>query len=279
MRLIKNHEPYIFTHKCTPEKKGQRMNDEEKREFLTENLIETYRMCNMDVSFCAKPKLSFFDKLRGKKIPTIYPNIVIKNFHGKKGKEAYYIVLPKGTSYDEAEINHLPDQMQNTYVKIILGSVFNMNKMIPDMYIHGDQYAFRYESKAVFPKQENYVIHEDNNSKRLAEIFLNAWKQYDTRNLAKVLDKDCHYDNDSVFDDMASRDEFIDYLNGKFDLLRNNNSILRAELGRNGETGEWSVIVKQRQTDGTTIVCAYMLECNNKRITCIKIRQMDLPDF
>ena len=98
-------------------------------------------------------------------------------------------------------------------------------------------------------------------------------------NLYQILDKDFHYDNDSIFDDMASRDEFLDYLKGKFNTLRKTKSVIKVQLDKNGETGDWATIVKQIQNDGTPIVCGFFLKCSNGLINSISIREMDLPNF
>lgn len=273
MKLIMNGEPYIFHHNCNINEKGLQMNFEEKRELLINNLLDIYGKCGMDAQAYQNHNLSFWKKIFNNKI---YPDIVINDFHSSKGCKAYYYVLPKGSTLD---INRIPTEIQGSWVKIIYGSVFCLDKQQSDLYIKGCSYASQYFSEAVFPKQNNSLCTPKSSDKELAEIYTKAWVELDITNLYQILDKNFHYDNDSIFDDMASRDEYLDYLKGKFNTLRKTKSVIKVQLGKNGETGDWATIVKQIQNDGTPIVCGFFLKCSNGLINSISIREMDLPNF
>ena len=279
MKFIQNGEPYIFEHKCSPTEKGQIMSESEKREFLVENLLDIYGRCNMVASRCSKPSLSFFDKLRGKRIPTYYPDIVIDNYHGTKGAKAYYIVLPKGTSLNDFNIEDIPQQMRGSFIKVIYGSVFCFEDQAPGKYKKGCHFAAQYLSQAINPPQINGPLPKLYNDKELAVLFAESWHKLDSSLLKDYLDKDFHYINDSVFDDMASRQEFLEYLDCKFKILRRTQSIKRVQLGRNGESGSWIVLIKQIQDNGASIVCGFFIESRNGRIMSIEVHEMDLPDF
>ncbi|MCQ2145916.1 MAG: hypothetical protein MJZ16_00190 [Bacteroidales bacterium] len=255
------------------------MTEQEKREFLVQNLLDIYRRCNMSASRCEKPSLSFFDKLKGKTIPSYYPDIVINNYHGTKGLTAYYIVLPKGTSVGNIDMKQLPDYMRSSYVKIIYGSVFCLEEQEPERYKKGCHFAAQYKSQAVNPIQVNNPLPRVCNDQELASLYAQAWQNLDARLLKDYLDKDFHYSNDSVFDDMASRDEYLDYLVEKFNVLRRTQSIKRVQLGRNGATGGWAVLIKQIQNDGMPIVCGFFIESKNGRILSVEVHEMDLPNF
>lgn len=279
MRLIRNGEPAVFEHFCSASEKGKIMNDLEKRDFLVEDLLNTYKLCGMKVRLCEKPRQSFFAKLFGKKSNAFFPDIEIEDFMQSKGKRAYYIVLPKGTDISNLDVSSFPEHIRNSYVKVIFGSVFCLEEQKPELYKKGSHFVAQYISKAITPIQKNEPLPKIFTDKELAEIFADAWQNLDTSQLKQVLDKDFHYSNDSVFDDMASREEYLDYLNGKFKTLRRTLSIKRVQLGRNGENGDWATIVKQIQTDGTPIVCGFFIKSSNGRIKSVEIREMDLPNF
>lgn len=78
---------------------------------------------------------------------------------------------------------------------------------------------------------------------------------------------------------MASRDEYIDYLVGKCNVLKRTQSIQRVQLGRNGATGGWAVLIKQIQNGGTPIVYGFFIESKNGRIISVEVHEMDLPNF
>lgn len=279
MKFIQNGEPYVFEHKCSQPEKGQIMSQAEKREFLVENLLDIYSRCNMAASRCVKPTLSFLDKIRGKKISSLYPDIVIDNYHGTQGAKAYYIVLPKGTSFNEFNIEDLPLQMRKSYIKVIYGSVFCLEDQTPEKYKKGCHFAAQYQSKAINPPQINRPLPNSYSDKELAILYAESWQKLDSSLLKDYLDKDFHYINDSVFDDMSSRQEYLDYLEGKFKTLHTTQSIKRVQLGRNGESGSWIVLIKQIQDNGVPIVCGFFIESLNGRIMSIEVHEMDLPDF
>lgn len=274
MKLIVNGEPYIFQHNCKSNEIGLPMNLQEKKDLLVQNLLDIYAKCRMKASAYPQKKSSFFERIFGGS--KIYPDIVIDDFHGSKGRKAYYYVLPKGNTLD---ISKIPAEIQDSWVKIIYGSVFCLDKQQPELYVKGCSYASQYISEAIFPRQNNSQCTPKATDKELAEIYTKAWSSLDISSLYSILDKDFHYDNDSVFDDMSSRDEYLDYLKGKFNALQRTKSIVKVQMGRNGETGGWATIVKQIQNDVTPIVCGFFLEFSNGLIKSISNREMDLPNF
>lgn len=274
MKLISNGEPYIFQHQCSSKEKGLQMNLDEKKELLVNNLLDIYAKCGMKAQAYKHTHTSFLGKLFGSN--KIYPDIIIEDFHGSKGCRGYYYVLPKGSSLDT---DRIPTDIQNSWVKIIYGSVFCLEKQQADLYVKGCSYASQYISEAVFPKQTNSLCTPKSTDKELAEIYTKAWADLDVSELPPILDKDFHYDSDVVFDDMASREEYMEYLKGKFNTLRRTKSITKVQLGRNGESGDWATIIKQIQNDGSPIVCGFFIKCSHGLIKSIAVREMDLPNF
>lgn len=204
---------------------------------------------------------------------------MIDNYHGTQGAKAYYIVLPKGTSLTGFNIEDIPQQMRNSYIKVIYGSVFCLEDQTPDKYKKGCHFAAQYLSQAINPPQKNDPLPNLYNDKELAILYAESWQKLDSSLLRDYLDKDFHYINDSVFDDMASRQEYLEYLEGKFKTLRRSQSIKKVQLGRNGESGPWIVLIKQIQNDGSPIVCGFFISSRNGRILSIEVHEMDLPDF
>lgn len=278
MRLMTNSEPYVFEHKCSNSERLKEMTKQEKIQFLIDNLLDIYKKCRMDAQAYPKPTVSFWSKLAGITNNIQYPDIVINNYHGSKGKTAYYYVFPRGEE-ENIEIERIQEEIKSSWVKVISGSVFCLERQRPDYYIKGYHYVAQYESKAVLPVQENLPLTQRLSDKELAIVYTDAWSRLDTSKLVELLDKDFHYESDAVFDDMSSRDEYLDYLNGKFRTLRRTLSIQRVELGRNGENGEWTTLVKQIQSDGTPIVCGFFIKSDNGRIKSIHVHEMDLPEF
>ncbi len=278
MRLMINSEPYVFKHKCSNTERFEEMTRQEKKQFLIDNLLDIYKKCRMDAQAYPKPTVSFLSKLAGITNNIQYPDIVINNYHTNKGETAYYYVFPRGEE-ESIDIERVPEEMKSSWVKVISGSVFCLEQQRPDYYIKGYHYVAQYESTAILPSQENLPLTKSYSDKELAIIYTEAWKQLDTSRLIEILDKDFHYQSDIVFDDMSSRDEYLDYLNAKFRNIKKTPSIKRVELVRNGESGEWTTLVKQIQSDGTPIVCGFFIKSEDSRIKSIGVHEMNLPDF
>ena len=265
--------------KCSQKEKGQIMTDLEKRDFLVCNLLDIYSKCNVLATRCRRPALSFLDKLKGKSVPSFYPDIVISNFHGSKEDTAYYIVLPEGTPIGNIHLEQLPYYMRNSYVKVIFGSVFCLESQSSENYIKGSQFVTQYRSLALLPVQTNNPLPRMLDARGLATLYAQAWQNLDASMLKDYLDKDFHYSSDFVFDDMASRDEYLNYLTEKFNTFKRVQSIRRVGLGRFGVPGTWTVLVKTVQDGGTTTVAGFFVESDCGRILSINVSEMDLPDF
>ena len=278
MTFLKNGEPYVFKHQCSEQEKGCKMTEDEKREFFIQNLLDIYGQCNMTVERCPKPQLSMWQKLLGKKVPAYYPDLVIRNFHGSKGKNAYYIVVPDGTSLN-IKLDAFPEEMKQSYVKVIYGSAFNFEHNEPNCFVKGDSYATRFTSKAVFPIQRNYPMTRILSDKELAQVVVHAWKRLNIVRLEDYLDKDFHYVSDFVFDEMSSRKEYIDYLMGKFVSLHRTNSISKVALGRNSETGEWSALIKQELSGRPAVIMGLSIKSKDGRIVSMRMSEMDMEDI
>lgn len=273
MRLIMNGEPYVFQHSCPPRDMGKPMNGEEKRRMLTDNLLDIYNRCHMAASRYEVPKKSLWQRVRESR-NIVYPDICINNFHGSDDSKAYYYVRPFG---DNPDINpaNLPDDIKTGWVKVIYGSVFCLEQQKPDVYVKGCHYAVQYSSEAILPVQKNHNLPEMLSDKELAEKYVESWKKLDADIIAPFLDKDFHYSSDAVFDEMSSRDEYIDYLKRKFRILQKRQTIAGIELGRNGEDGEWAALIKQILNDGTPIVCGFFIKSGHGRIQSIEVHEMN----
>jgi hypothetical protein len=93
----------------------------------------------------------------------------------------------------------------------------------------GSDYALRYEVDTLF--EINETIREAKKSERdlINALFL-TWKDLDTSFIEKHLHPKFKYSSDWVFDILPSKLEFIHYLKGKFETLKNNDIIPDVEL-------------------------------------------------
>jgi hypothetical protein len=106
----------------------------------------------------------------------------------------------------------------------------------------------------------------------LVKIFAEAWNSLNTERIAKYLDNNFHYYSDWVFDILPSRNEYIKYLNGKFNTLKEHNLQPKFELVEN-EKNEKALLFNQNgekilfyiKTDNGKILMVHMTAYSEKK--------------
>jgi hypothetical protein len=106
----------------------------------------------------------------------------------------------------------------------------------------------------------------------LVKSFAEAWNSLNTERVAKYLDKNFHYYSDWVFDIIPSRNEYVKYLNGKFNILKEHNLKPEFELVEN-EKNEKALLFNQNgekalfyvRTDNGKIMMAHMTAYSEKK--------------
>ena len=118
-----------------------------------------------------------------------------------------------------------------------------------------------------FPKSVEIIGHNE-----LIEIFAEAWNSLSTEKITKYLDTNFHYYSDWVFDILPSRIEYIKYLNGKFDTLKEHNLKPDFELVKN-DKNESALLFNQNgekalfyiKTNNGMIMMAHMTVYSEKK--------------
>ena len=271
MRYFVNGEPYVYSHKCSEHEKGMMMSPEEKREFLIDNLMDIYGKCHMQVERFSHPVVL------GEIDSSHLPDIVINNFRGWN-KKAYYYVIPEGTSL-RVDLRQLPIEIQNSYVKVISGSVFCLNRNKEEYYEKGADFVTKFSSKTILPKQENKPLEEILTDEELTTIVAKAWLDYDTTELEKYLDKDFHFLNEYLFDEISSREEYITFLGNMLLAFKRNESILGVKIKYDAKKDKWTVLIKHRDTRNRVVVAGISVHSHNGRIMYMRLRKLDLLEF
>lgn len=271
MRYFINGEPYVYSHKCSEYEKGMLMSPAEKREFLIENLLDIYGKCHMQVErYSPSVVLGDMDS-------SYLPDIVINNFRGWN-KKAYYYVIPEGTSF-RLDLRQLPEEIQNSFVKVISGSVFCLNRNKEEYYEKGADFVTKFSSKTILPKQENNPLDKILTDEELTTIVAKTWLDYDTTELEKYLDKDFHFLNEFLFDEISSREEYITFLGNMLLAFKRNESILGVKIKYDAKTNKWSVLIKHKDTRNKIVVAGISVHSHNGRITYMRLKKLDLLDF
>jgi|SRR5208283_2942991 len=68
--------------------------------------------------------------------------------------------------------------------------------------------------------------------KKAVELYIDAWNKMDFTQLFQVLDDNCRYNSQYVFDEMESKARIVDYFKGKIKTIKKSKSKVMAKLAR-----------------------------------------------
>ena len=114
---------------------------------------------------------------------------------------------------------------------------------------------FNGRSRDISPMPSNQ---ETNSSQHSSLVIVNdvtrAWNELDAELIIKHLSEDFRYDSQWVFNYMLY-DEYVEYLRRKFQVIKNNDTIIKAETVEDNHLGGW--MTKIIQYDGDIEMPAY----------------------
>lgn len=245
---------------------GDQITKAEFQQFAMETLFNEYKIRGVDVSQNLDYNL--------KEI-----NFYINSTHDKIG----LIVRPTEYSFDEDFSNIISKAKENNItLRLALahfttfqdrGFDWEKVKIGENGFRKGNFpiYLIRFEFISLipddFPKSVEIQGHNE-----LIEIFAEAWNSLSTDKITKYLDPNFHYYSDWVFDILPSRNEYIKYLNGKFNTLKEHNLQPEFEVVEN-EKNEKALLFNQNgekaffyiKTDNGKILMAHMTAYSEKK--------------
>lgn len=136
--------------------------------------------------------------------------------------------------------------------------------------ICGGEFCFKYYSVSALPDEENTELEKELSPVELAVKYAEAWRKFDASIIEPYLDKDFHYASDWVFDEMPCRAEYMDYFKPKLDTLSRSTNKYEVFIGRNHQTEQVCLIIKQRE------LSALVLGTRNGRITSARMMEYDI---
>lgn len=261
MRKIKYGEPEFHTHECSESRKGKVMTAEELHEFAVQCLMEEYSETNVEV-------------VRNDKIHATQPDFYFVNTgkrpnfatNGEK-KVNVLVVYKDDIDGDISDIDTswlVEDYRRNGIIpRITFASAYCIADESENgkPAICGGDYCFKYYSVSALPDEENRELEEELSPVSLAIKYAEAWNHFDASIIEPYLDKDFHYASDWVFDEMPCRAEYMEYFKNKLDTLSQCSDQLEASIGRNHQTEQVCLLIKQGD------LTALVLETKDGRIT------------
>lgn len=228
-----NGEPKVFTHKCHTERKGQSMTIEELDLFAKEIVKEIALSQKLEMRNAVVPGTDLFMKGHG-----YDKDIVVRCYD--EGRDYYaYENIPK----------RMNDEGHPVFPVIIY--VYLWNITVPDDHTEdpdpkdrpaGGDYFVNLWYQTLLPCPEENSADAD--SSTIVSAIMEAWKQYDSSLMAPYLAYDLQYGSSKVFEVISSKEEYLYYISGKFNTLRQGNVSSDVQLYRNMKTDEPAIYLK-----------------------------------
>ena len=272
MQEIKDGEPVIHTHSCPKEREGQVMTDKELSDFAKLVLMREYYEKGSAVHVYGKEEPNQADFCfinKGER-----PNFSL-GVSGKRKVNVLFIYKDElNTDISDIDTSWMVEEYRRTGAipRVTFASAWCLEDECKDgkPAICGGDFYLKYYSVSLIPDEENAPLDKVLSDVELAEKYAESWRQFDASIIAPYLDKDYHYSSVRVFDEMPSRHEYLDYFEAKLDSLKPRAEVMAIGVGRNHQTGEVAVIVKNG--DMLTTLC---LTCVEGRITAGRIKEYD----
>lgn len=283
MQNIRNGKPVVFTHECPSERKGKVMSHDEYETFLYDMVYKCFSFAELNLVRLPKadePKGLRSLLFKKKQVSPIYrlPSCL--------GGDGYcdFVIAKSVQEFDDLCFLESSD-FENTYtkdngnwLKVIGVNADNVDH--PGECINGDRYTIQIFTKNMYPKQENKPITNPLSDNNIVHQVGEAWRTLDTDVLAPYLDKDLHYSSDFVFTEISSREEYLEYLTGKFDALReeySNNIKVKYGINSKDNTNKLNgVYIKIGEEESV----AYLeVACENGRIIQMIMHESKIDPF
>lgn len=138
--------------------------------------------------------------------------------------------------------------------------------------ICGAAYAAKFETISLL-RDKNNPLPQVLSQKQLIEKVALCWQNLDGDIIEPYLDKDFHYTSDAVFYEMSSRREYMNYLRGKFERLKDGSNPIGVQIGRMDGTNDFALLLHQSANNQSLLVT---IKVNEGRITSMRMSEYEV---
>lgn len=135
--------------------------------------------------------------------------------------------------------------------------------------ICGAAYAAKYETISLL-RDKNNPLPQILSHKQLIEKTALCWQNLDADIIEPYLDKDFHYTSDAVFYEMSSRREYMNYLRGKFERLKDGSNPIGIRIGRMDGTNDFALLLHQGAYNQSLLMT---IQVNESRIVHMRMSE------
>lgn len=202
---MKITDRFELTHKCSNNVKGQEFTFEELHNFASGLITELYTNHGCTIQ--------------------ITENQIncIKSIYTVQESNICFIVrpkLPNTNKRESEEVTYLLDFAQeNQFTPRVVEVLFWDYNSCGLNALKGSMYSVQFSIFPILHTQD--IEFSDESEESLLISFLNSWKELNIEFIANKLHPYFQYSSDWVFDIIPSKNEFLTYLNGKFNTLIN----------------------------------------------------------
>jgi hypothetical protein len=212
---MKITDTFNITHQIEGEFKNEEISAEELHQFACEVLADLYSQHGCSIS-----------------LAEISPNPFNKVFVVQEAGICYVVrtKLPNVENDNTEDFFFVKDfaRKYNFSPRLITGIFYDYYGCGVWAY-RGSNYALRFEVDTLFEFDEN-IEYSETSERELVYAFFLAWREMDVSYIEKHLHPKFKYSSDWVFDIIPSKFEFIHYLKGKFQTLKNHDITPDVEL-------------------------------------------------
>lgn len=270
MRLISNGEPYVYIHHCTEsEIKGDIMSMESMRHFLIETLYESFCHCGSDISrvdnswkYQSVEKTGIFSSLKQQ------PDLIYKM--DGSSHDTWFYVMPNKDDISLLDMKFIAKSVEKRGILpvLVVGDLWCFDTK-GQINICGAAFAAKFETISLL-RDKNNPLPQIHSQKQLIEIMALSWQNLNANIIEPYLDKDFHYTSDAVFYEMSSRREYMNYLRGKFERLKDGSNPIGVQIGRMDGTNDFALLLHQSAYNQSLLVT---ITVNEGRITSMRMSE------
>ena len=244
--------------------------------FLVEALYESFRHCGSNIK-----KVADSWKYHGSGKTGIFQGLftsqkqqpdLIYRMDGDS-HDTWFYVMPDKEDISLIDMKFLAKSVEKSGILpvLVVGDLwcFDTNGQ---KNVCGAAYAAKFETISLL-RDKNNPLPQVLSQKQLIEKIALCWQNLDVEILEPYLDKDFHYTSDAVFYEMSSRHEYINYLRGKFDRLRDGSNPIGIRIGRMDGTNDFALLLHQEAYNQSLLIT---ITENNGRITSMRMSEYNV---
>lgn len=263
-------EPAVYTHPCDICRKGQQMTAEELHEFAVAALLDAYDSCDyLLYKYESGEGADFMCQSTGGRYSFKY--------EGSYPISNVLVVCADSDGFDLSQLDTAWMMEEYQLTGNLPHVVFAKSFCVSEGYDLGDtvcglDYVFCFDVMSL-AAGENEPLKDDKplTSLDLAVKFSEAWKNQDASVVAPYLDKDFSYHSDWVFDEIPSRNEYLDYFIGKLATIGKDD--YQYQIVHNRQSGLDGVVISNKNS-----VSLLQITCSDGRIMAASMTPSD-PHF